>query len=82
MTLAQLQTILNSKETGDGKAILILQLASVSINRLANQLYGAGNNKVAVHAIADTLLEDAEIMLVAAKAAATAPSKPGMPNDR
>jgi hypothetical protein len=77
MTLAQLQTILSStKETGDGKAILILQLVSVSTNMLANQLFAAGANKIAVHAIADTMLEDAEIMLVAAKAAATAPSKP------
>lgn len=77
MTLAQIQTILKStNETPEGKAILILQLVSVSISTHAHQLADAQLNKAAIQTIVNAMLVDAGNMMFAAKAAATAPSKP------
>lgn len=77
MTLAQIQAILkSSNETPEGKAILILQLVSVSVSTHANQLAGAAHNNATIQSIINAMLVDAGNMMFAAKAAATAPSKP------
>lgn len=85
MTLAQIQAILHStNETPEGKAILILQLVSGATTTHANALFSAvaAFNKPTMYQIISSMQADAANMLAAAKAAATAPSAPGMVNDR
>ncbi len=81
VTYAQILAILHStNETPEGKAILVLQLASGASTVHANNLFEAiaEFDKETMYRIVDNMQADAANMLAAAKAAATAPDAPSL----